>query len=216
MPGHKGIWQGRNDISPLWVADREQNILLRCKDQHTGPLPEGFGEESQQVSALSSVSSNLPFALSKGLLTAKNRFTRDIVAEAHIMKAGPVGLECKARRCSELQYVFVMTFWLLGEPNVTVALPFTWLVECIASWLWSPASWFLSVSEPVSTALLDHCRSGKPSVRDWVNSEGWAGNILTEWLCVKCIRERSTIIVPGQSLSWFRELFNYYAMTDAA
>ena len=27
-------------------------------------------------------------------------------------------------------------------------------------------------------------------------------------------RERSTIIVPGQSLPWFRELFNYYASTE--
>lgn len=27
-------------------------------------------------------------------------------------------------------------------------------------------------------------------------------------------RERSTIIVPGQSLPWFRELFNYYATTE--
>ena len=27
-------------------------------------------------------------------------------------------------------------------------------------------------------------------------------------------RERSTIIVPGRSLPWFRELFNYYATTD--
>lgn len=32
----------------------------------------------------------------------------------------------------------------------------------------------------------------------------------------KANRERSTIIVPGQSLPWFRELFNYYATTDAA
>ena len=29
-------------------------------------------------------------------------------------------------------------------------------------------------------------------------------------------RERSTIIVPGQSLPWFRELFNYYATTEAS
>ena len=27
-------------------------------------------------------------------------------------------------------------------------------------------------------------------------------------------RERSTIIVPGQSLPWFRELFNYFASTE--
>ncbi|CAL8465643.1 g5179 [Coccomyxa elongata] len=32
----------------------------------------------------------------------------------------------------------------------------------------------------------------------------------------KANRERSTIIVPGQSLPWFRELFNYYATTEAA
>ncbi|EIE18376.1 hypothetical protein COCSUDRAFT_20720, partial [Coccomyxa subellipsoidea C-169] len=32
----------------------------------------------------------------------------------------------------------------------------------------------------------------------------------------KANRERSTIIVPGQSLPWFRELFNYYASTDAS
>ena len=30
----------------------------------------------------------------------------------------------------------------------------------------------------------------------------------------KANRERSTIIVPGRSLPWFRELFNYYATTD--
>jgi predicted transcriptional regulator len=32
----------------------------------------------------------------------------------------------------------------------------------------------------------------------------------------KANRERSTIIVPGQSLPWFRELFNYYATTDSS
>lgn len=32
----------------------------------------------------------------------------------------------------------------------------------------------------------------------------------------KANRERSTIIVPGRSLPWFRELFNYYATTDAS
>lgn len=30
----------------------------------------------------------------------------------------------------------------------------------------------------------------------------------------KANRERSTIIVPGRSLPWFRELFHYYATTD--
>ena len=30
----------------------------------------------------------------------------------------------------------------------------------------------------------------------------------------KANRERSTIIIPGRSLPWFRELFNYYATTD--
>ena len=30
----------------------------------------------------------------------------------------------------------------------------------------------------------------------------------------KANRERSTIIVPGRSLPWFRELFNYYSSTD--